>query len=58
MEELIGTLLTHELVLNNMNEDTKGKNDRKTLALKVNEEKAHVCFMAIEEEENMEFEEL
>ena len=35
MEELIGNLLTHELVLNKINEDTKGK---KSLALKVNEE--------------------
>jgi len=35
MEELIGTLLTHELILNKSNEDTKGK---KTLVLKANEE--------------------
>ena len=35
MKELIGTLLIHELILNKMNEDTKGK---KTIALKVNEE--------------------
>ena len=35
MEELIKTLLTHELILNKMNGDTKGK---KTLVLKVNEE--------------------
>ena len=31
MEELIGTLLTHEIILNKTNEDTKGK---KTLVLK------------------------
>ena len=43
MEELIRTLLTHELILNKTNEDTKGK---KTLVLKVNEE-----FESSEEEE-------
>ena len=35
IEELIGTLLTHELILNKTNENTKGK---KTLVLKANEE--------------------
>jgi len=35
MEELIGNLLTHELVLNKRNEDTRGK---KSLALKVIED--------------------
>lgn len=62
IEELIGTLLTHELLLNKMNEDMKGKKDKKTLALKVKEEKIRMCFMAIEEheeeEDDMELEEL
>ena len=35
MEELIGRLLTHELILNKSNENTKSK---KTLVLKANEE--------------------
>ena len=35
MKELIGTLLTHELILNKTNKDPKGK---KTLVLKANEE--------------------